>query len=143
MEIIELTAKNIEQYLDGCLEVQTYLVSNLESINPDHFRETAADTAGYFICVVDDGRVCGLGLVSRQSHPVDITGHINNIVVHPDSRGQGLFKVIMDNLEQYAWDKWGCTDISLTCSRELVQVMYEKRGYVEKLTKFYLLRNNR
>ena len=142
MEIIELTAENIEQYLEDCLEVQTYLVSKSESINADLFRATAADVAGYFICIVEDSKVCGLGLVSRQSHPVDITGHINNIVVHPDSRGKGLFKVIMDDLEQHAWNTWGCTDISLTCSREQVQVMYEKRGYIEKLTKFYLLRND-
>lgn len=139
MEIIELTSENIEQYLEGCLEVQEYLVSNPATIDADFFKQTAADQAGYFIAVVEEGRVLGLGLVSRLTDPARITGYVSNIVVHPDARGRGLFKVIMDDLEQYAFNEFHCTHIILTCSREPVQAMYEKRGYIQRDTRCYRL----
>jgi len=139
MEIIELTSENIEQYVEGCLETQAHLVSDSSTITAELFQKAAADEAGYLITIIDNGRVMGLGIVNRISHPANVTGYINNIVVHPDARGKGLFKVIMNELERYAFEEWGCTDIALTCSREPVQMMYERRGYKAKDTKFYLL----
>jgi len=139
MKIIELTTENIAQYLDDALMVQTHLVSSPESINPELFRKTAEDTHSYFLAIVADERLLGMGVMTKVVHPVNITGHINNIVVHPDARGKGLFKIIMDELEKKA-KEWGCTDLALTCSREAVQGMYEKRGYREKETRYYLLK---
>ncbi len=139
MKTIQLTSENIDQYLTDCIEAQKHLVSVPENINPELFKETALDDHTYFFGVVIDDRLLGMGLISKVVHPVNITGYVNNIVVHPDARGQGLFKVIMDALEEKARE-WGCTDIALTCSREAVQGMYEKRGYTEKDTHFYLLK---
>jgi GNAT superfamily N-acetyltransferase len=63
---------------------------------------------------------------------------IDNIVVHPEYRGRGLAREIMDALE-YKAAEWGATQIKLTCSRPEVQAMYEKRGYQEKVsTKYYV-----
>lgn len=139
MEIIELTEKNIDEYLDACLELQTHLVSVPEKIDANLFTQTAHDSHAYFIGILDEQKLIGIGLVSKVVHPVDVTGYVNNIVVHPDARGKGFFGVIMDALEAQA-RQWGCTDLALTCSREGVQGLYEKRGYVEKHTKFYLLK---
>jgi GNAT superfamily N-acetyltransferase len=137
MQIIELTSENIETYLSDCLETQTYLIKPEEKVNEVLMRETAEDSHSYMIGVIVEDRLLGLGVISKLVHPVHKTGYINNIVVHPDARGQGLFSVIMDDLEAKAKD-WGCDDLALTCSREQVQGMYEKRGYTEKNTKFYL-----
>ncbi len=139
MEIIELTAENIEGHLDDCLALQEHLVTNKDGIDKSKFIETATDSHGYFIAVVDEDRVVGMGMISKVVHPVDITGYVNNIVVHPDARGKGLFSTIMDSLEARA-KEWGCTDLALTCSRDAVQGMYEKRGYKQKETNFYLLK---
>jgi GNAT superfamily N-acetyltransferase len=139
MKTIELTAENIDQYLTDCVEAQKHLVSVPEAIDPEKFKETARDDHAYFLGVVIDDRLLGMGLVSKVVHPADITGYVNNIVVHPDARGQGLFKVIMDALETKA-KEWGCTDLALTCSRDGVQEMYQKRGYKQKETHFYLLK---
>ena len=139
MEIIELTSENIAQYLDDCVILQEYLVSDKSTINIAYFKQTADDDHAYFVGVLEEGKIVGMGLVSKVVHPVNVTGYINNIVVHPDARGKGLFTVIMDDLEMKA-KQWGCTDMALTCSREGVQGMYEKRGYAEKETKFYLLK---
>lgn len=137
MEIIELTRENIETYLDECLEVQKYLVKSHEQIEADPFIETAKDDHSYFIGTLDDGRLIGMGVVSKIVHPVRSNAFVNNIVVHPDGRGKGLFGVIMDELEAKA-RAWGCAQVELTCSREAVQGMYEKRGYLKKETNFYI-----
>ena len=139
MEIIELTSANIDSHIDDCLELQSHLVKSHESIKADRFMATAADSHSYLIGVLSpENRIVGLGLISKIVDPVRIIGYVNNIVVHPDGRGQGLFGTIMTALEDQA-RIWGCTQIELTCSRENVQGMYDKRGYRAKDTKYYKL----
>ena len=138
METVELTESNIEKYLNDCVEVQKFLVSDASGINPAQFIETASAPHSYFIAVVEDGRVAGLGVINKIVHPSRTNVYVDNIVVSPDFRGQGLFSVIMDTLEEKA-KQWGAESIKLTCSREAVQPMYEKRGYIEKTTtKYYV-----
>jgi GNAT superfamily N-acetyltransferase len=138
MEIIELTSENIEQYLDACTDLQTHLVKSKDSIESHRFVDTASDSCGYFMGVLnDEQQLVGMGLVSKVMDPVRVIGYVNNVVIHPDARGQGLFSVIMDDLETKA-KEWGCERMELTCSRPEVQTMYEKRGYIKKDTKFYI-----
>ena len=138
MEIIQLTATNIEQYLDDCVLVQKYLVTPEEIIEPERFIATASDLNNYLIGVVENGHIVGMGEITKIVHPVRIVGYINNIVVHEDYRGKGIFSLIMNALEVKA-KEWGCGKVNLTCSRVEVQPLYEKRGYVERKTKFYTL----
>ena len=138
MDIVEFTEENIEQYLDDCLEAQKFLIKPGEPVEAEQFRLTAASEHTYFIGVLDEGRVLGLGVVNKIVHPVRTNSYIDNIVVHEDARGKGYFKVIMNELERKS-KEWGCTKVSLTCSREAVQGMYTKRGYKEKDTKYYTL----
>jgi len=139
MKIIQLTEENIEQYLNECVELQKHLVTSEDSIKEQRFIDTATDTHGYFLGILsDEERLIGMGLVSKVVDPVRIIAYINNIVVHPDTRGQGLFGVIMDALEEKA-KAWGCTRVELTCSRQAVQNLYSKRGYTHKDTHFYYL----
>ncbi len=137
MEIIELTANTIEQYLDDCIEVQKQLVSDHHHISKDLFVQTARDSHSYFIGVINEGTLCALGVMSKVVHPVNVTGYINNIVVHTEVRGRGLFTLMMNTLEQKA-KEWECTDLALTCSRQNVQDLYRKRGYSKKDTNFYI-----
>jgi GNAT superfamily N-acetyltransferase len=136
MNIVELTAENIEKYLDGCLETQQHLVRSQEEVSAEQFIATADAPHAHLIAVIEDERVAGLGVVNKIVHPVRTNAYVDNIVVHPDFRGRGLFTIIMDELEQKA-KEWGAVQIKLTCSRESVQPLYEKRGYKEKDTKYY------
>lgn len=137
MELIELTADTIETYLDSCVALQAYLVSDQQEIDPEQFRKTA-QADNYFIALVEDGRVAGMGVIHKMVHPVRTGAYIDNIVVHPDFRGRGLFTVIMDALETKAIKEWGAGKIKLTCSRVPVQPLYEKRSYKEVVsTKLY------
>lgn len=136
MEIIELTSENIDHYLEGCVAVQAHLVSDPDEVRPEQFRETAAAPYAYFMALLENEEVVGLGVVNKIVHPVRTNAYIDNIVVHPEFRGRGLFTVIMNELEQKAVS-WGAEQTKLTCSRESVQPLYEKRGYREKDTKYY------
>jgi GNAT superfamily N-acetyltransferase len=136
MEIIELTTENLPSYIDGCLEVQKYLATDQNDVKAEQFKLTASSPHAYLIAVVENGRVAGLGVVNKIVHPVRTNAYIDNIVVHPDFRGQGLFRIIMDELERKA-KEWGAAQTKLTCSREEVQPLYEKRDYYEKDTKYY------
>ena len=139
MEIIEITGDNISKYMAECIELQQYLVSSGTQITEELFIGTAEDDHSYFLGVVNDKQLVGVGVLSKIVHPVNITGYVNNVVVSPETRGKGLFTLIMDDMEKKARE-WGCTDMALTCSREKVQGMYEKRGYVHKKTNFYILK---
>ena len=139
MEIIELTKENIEQYLDDCVALQKHLVKSDNTIDAHRFIATTSDACGYFVGIIIEGKLVGMGLVSRIMDPVRVIGYVNNIVVHPDTRGQGLFSVIINALEEKA-RQWGCDKMELTCSREAVQGIYEKRGYTKKDTGFYFLK---
>jgi ribosomal protein S18 acetylase RimI-like enzyme len=137
MKLIALSPENIDQYLDDCVALQSHLVKPDESIDPQQMRKTAA-SADYFIAGIEDDQVVGLGVVNKIIHPAGTNAYIDNIVVHPEYRGRGLAREIMDALEHKAAE-WGATQIKLTCSRPEVQAMYEKRGYQEKVsTKYYV-----
>lgn len=138
MEIIRLTVTNIEQYLDDCIAVQKYLVTSGETIEPERFIAAVTESNNYFIGALESGHIVGMGEITKIVHPVRIVGYINNIVVHEDFRGQGIFSLIMHTLEAKAHE-WECGKVNLTCSRTEVQPLYEKRGYVERKTKFYTL----
>lgn len=138
MEIIRLAATNIQLYLDDCVLVQKYLVAPKETIEPERFIAAVSDLNNYFIGVLENGHIVGMGEITKIVHPVRTVGYINNIVVHEDFRGQGIFSLIMHTLEAKAHE-WECGKVNLTCSRTEVQPLYEKRGYVERKTKFYTL----
>ncbi len=137
MEIVELTKENISTYIDSCLELQRQLVSDPSSVSEELLLETAAESGSCFLAVIDNQKVAGFVVLSRLVHPVNVTGYVNNLVVDAKYRGHGLATQLMDALEKKA-QEWGCTDLALTCSRETVWGMYEKRDYVQKDTRFYL-----
>ncbi|MDA8597239.1 GNAT family N-acetyltransferase [Candidatus Pacebacteria bacterium] len=137
MELVELTSENIDQYLAECTKVQEHLRQSEEANDPMQIKATAAAVHSYFIALVSDERVAGLGVANKIVHPIRTNAYIDNVVVHPDFRGQSLFTVIMDALEAKAVE-WGASQTKLTCSREPVQPLYERRGYRVKETNYYV-----
>lgn len=114
MELIELTAENIEQYLDDCLSLQRQLIKPEDEPRAELFKATANDGDTYMLGVLDSGRIIGLGVLGKLIHPAHITAHVDNVVVDVDERGKGYFTVIMDALEAKA-KAWGADEITLTC----------------------------
>lgn len=136
MEVIELTQENIENYLAGCVETQKFLFESERPIDPEQFRKTAIADHSYFLAAVENGRVAGMCVVNKIEHPVRTDAYVDNMVVHEDFRGLGLFSTLMDSVEKKA-QEWGAEKAKLTCSRPAVQPLYERRGYKAKDTKYY------
>jgi GNAT superfamily N-acetyltransferase len=139
MQIVELNSQNINEYLPQCLGLQKHLVSEGTPVEEEQFIATAIEQNSYFVGLFEENTLAGMGVMSKIVHPVATNGYINNIVVSPDFRGKGYFSVIMDELERKA-KEWKCVRVDLSCSRELVQKLYEKRGYMKKETNFYILK---
>lgn len=136
MEIIRLTSENIEKYMSDCLNLQQQLIKPGEVPSETLFRQTAANKETYMIGLLEDDRIVGLGVIGLLIHPAHVTAHVDNIVVDDGYRGRGYFTSIMDELEAQAI-RWGADEITLTCSRPLVQPLYVKRNYIERETKVY------
>ena len=137
MELLELNTDTITAWLPQCVALQAHLVSDPSTIDEQKFIATANAAETYYLGLVDEAKLLGMATLSKMTHPVNVTGYINNVVVSPEARGRGYFGVLMDALESKA-KEWGCTDLALTCSRPEVQGMYEKRGYQLKETNFYI-----
>jgi|GEM_PF-1449259 len=136
MEVIRLTAENIEQYLPQCLSLQRQLIKPDEVPNEELFLRTAGDERTCMLGLIEDQKLVGLGVIGLLTHPAHVTAHVDNIVVDDAYRGRGFFTVIMDALEAQA-ALWGADEITLTCSRPAVQPLYERREYKERETKYY------
>ncbi len=63
-------------------------------------------------------------------HSAKSVGHVEDLVIHPDYRGQGVSKIILGHFKQKATE-WGCYKVILNCDKEL-KGFYEKRGFSEK-----------
>ena len=136
MEIIELTSENIDTYIADCILLQKQLLKPGETPNESLFYATASHEQTYMLGLLENERIVGIGVLGKLIHPAHRTAHVDNIVVDDAYRGRGYFTVIMDALEAKA-QEWGADEVTLTCSRPLVQPLYEKRNYEERPTKYY------
>lgn len=136
MKLIQLTAENIEQYLDDCVVLQKQLLKPGEVVARERFIQVSEDSHSYLLGALIDDHIVALGEVCKIVHPVHMVGYVHNIVVDEAHRGKGLFTVVMNALEAQAV-VWGCDQMNLTCSRPEVHPLYEKRGYEKKNTHFY------
>ncbi len=136
MEVIQLNAVNISQFMEDCLRLQKQLIKPEDTPNEALFLRTAEDARTLMIGLLEDGHIVGLGVIGELIHPAHITAHIDNIVVDDAYRGRGYFTIIMDTLEAQA-KAWGADEITLTCSRPPVWPLYLKRDYEERATKCF------
>jgi ribosomal protein S18 acetylase RimI-like enzyme len=125
MEIIRLHSENIEKYMQDCLNLQQQLIKPGEVASETLFIRTASSEHTYMLGLLEGGHIVGLGVIGLLVHPAHVTAHVDNIVVDAAFRGQGYFTIIMDALEAHALE-WGADEITLTCSRPLVQPLYLK-----------------
>ena len=84
------------------------------------------DRAYYLVAKVNDRPVgyIGVWLIAGE-------GHITNIAVHPDYRGKGIGRRLMEAIEELA-KKRGATRMTLEVrvSNEVAQRLYRKLGYI-------------
>lgn len=72
--------------------------------------------------------IIGMGTVSQMKQLGRSYCVIDDVVVSSAYRGRGVFKILMDELEEEA-ARFGVARIELHTSRELAAALYRKRGY--------------
>lgn len=89
--------------------------------------ELEGDNKHYFAALKKNGAVIGYGGFAQ----ILDEGHIMNIAVAPDSRGQGVGSAIVDALIAKAKDL-GIASMTLECAEGNVSAisLYEKKGFI-------------
>lgn len=77
-----------------------------------------------------------MGMVTILLHPTAKEGYSNNIVVDEAYRGEGLARILMSALEEWAYEQ-KCTRMRLTSSRSGAQDAYLKMGYERRETQVF------
>lgn len=135
MEITHMIRELKEQdFQNGFLETIQYL-SEIDNIPLDKFLETfqrmKRNTDNIvFVAVTDEEKVVGvLTLLIEQKfiHGCGRVGHIEDVVVHGDFRGQGIARDLIKKAFEVA-EKEECYKVILNCRNELVP-FYEKFGF--------------
>ena len=82
-----------------------------------------------FVIIVNE-KIVGVGSVfiePKLIHNISFVGHIEDIVVDKEWRGQNIGKQLIDHLTRFAEGK-GCYKVILDCAENNVK-FYEKCGY--------------
>ena len=131
---MNLTLKLMDELdIDGVLEVSS--LSLKESWSKNAFlKELSNPLAKYIVAKMDNKPIgfAGLWVIVDE-------GHITNIAVHPNFRGQGIGSSLVDALIKNSVE-WGCNSITLEVrsSNTIAQNLYTKFGFqVEGIRKKY------
>lgn len=84
-----------------------------------------------------DGKIAGLAQMSSRNHN-HTRWHIENIAVHPDFRGKGIAKALLDHVFEY-YNQKGALRFTLEVdvdNQPAIQ-LYEKTGFRKYTTLFY------
>jgi glucosamine-phosphate N-acetyltransferase len=137
----------IEKYPEKISEIQReymYLLSGLTlttELTPDKFLIQVKKISEYGSIVIAYSNDLFAGIIKilgtgtlivepKLIHGGKSVGHIEDVVVHPDYRKQGISGKIMEHLKRLAI-QWNCYKIILDCAPSLKPV-YEKSGFRQK-----------
>lgn len=113
--------------LEGVYEVSSLSLKETWSLNSIE-KELNNKLATYIVCL-EDSKVLGFA----GSWLIASEGQITNIAVHPNSRGKGIGKYLMEKLIFVLKNK-GCTDITLEVRKSniIAQNLYKSLGFKEE-----------
>lgn len=113
--------------LEGVYEVSSLSLKETWSLNSIE-KELNNKLATYIVCL-EDSKVLGFA----GSWLIASEGQITNVAVHPNSRGKGIGKYLMEKLIFVLKNK-GCTDITLEVRKSniIAQNLYKSLGFKQE-----------
>lgn len=93
------------------------------------FRRRMRNRVRTFVALID-GRVVGtasLLIEPKFIHNGGVTGHVEDVAVHPECQGKGIGALLVDRVLEES-RKEGCYKVILDCA-EKVMPFYEKLGF--------------
>lgn len=115
----------VKSDIDKVMEIE-YLSFSVPWSFESFVMEVTKNRCAHYIVAEVDGKVAGYG----GFWVVVDEGHITNIAVHPDFRGQGVGSAIVEGLIELAKTK-GITSMTLEVreSNLVAQLLYKKYGF--------------
>lgn len=125
----EIDALAAELHLDGPSSV------SLEGV-----REVLASTNAILMTVQDEGKIIGMATLYVMPTTEKRVGHVDDVVVSSEYRGQGLGEKLMRALIDAARER-GVSSLHLTSrpARVAAQKLYEKVGFKKRETDVFKL----
>ncbi len=106
MMLIELTAENIDRYIDELMRIEE--ASFVEAWSREAYIEEAARPISHLLALVEDGRLFAYAGFWQVLDEADI----NNVAVSPERRGEGLGRLLLSGVLDTA-RLLGCREVNL------------------------------
>ena len=105
-------------------------------------RRTLESESSHFFAVMEGERIVGCATLCVFDSPTGRKASVEDVVVSSRYRGQGLGKMLMEHVIEYARRELGEVDIHLTSRphRVAANALYQKMGFVRKETNAYVMK---
>ena len=141
LELIEDEQLNIKsQYI----HLLSYLTSTYD-LTIQQFNQNIKDIFAMgiiIVCILREStgiKLLGSGTIIIEPkiiHGGKSVGHVEDVVVHPDYRNQGIAQTILDKLVDYS--KYDCYKVILNCNPNM-EHFYNRAGFEKKCIQMALL----
>ena len=138
MRYIELCTLT-ESQIDDLLGLMKELTAELTVTRQQQQRSVAAPGTRIFIAENDEKHIVGCATLCVFESPTGRKASIEDIVVLPAYRGQGIGRTLLQRIIDFAGTKLSPIDLRLTSnpSRTEANALYQALGFVQRDTNVY------
>lgn len=127
--------EKIQKFKERSLEISNLLsylsLTNIDSKDIENFCLTKPDNHNTYICIdIEKDKLVGIITIfieRKLIHNMGKVAHIEDLVVHPEYRKNGISKLLINTCIQDAKNE-ECYKIILNCSENLIK-FYEKNNF--------------
>ena len=138
MTIKELSILSESQVTD-ILALMGELTSSIV-VTPEMLRQSVASPTSHFFAIIeDDGHIIGCATLCVFESATGKKASVEDVVVSSQYRGQGLGKLLMQHVIEYAKAELHNVDLHLTSSphRVAANKLYQQLGFEKRETNAY------
>lgn len=137
-ELSILSESQVEDVLSLMKELTDEVV-----VTPEMLLSTVNSPSSHFFAALDEKeRIVGCATLCVYDSPTGKKASVEDVVVSSECRGQGLGRMLMEHLIDYARREIGDVDIHLTSRPHRVKAneLYQKLGFKRKETNAYVMK---
>ncbi len=115
-------------------------------VTPEMLRQSVASATSHFFAIMDEnGHIVGCATLCVYDSPTGRKASVEDVVVSSRYRGQGLGRMLMERVIEYARCELGDVELHLTSSplRVAANELYKKLGFEKRETNAYGMRVRR
>ena len=140
-ELSILSESQVEDVLSLMKELTDEVVVTREML-----LDTVNSPSSHFFAALDEsGHIVGCATLCVYDSPTGKKASVEDVVVSLECRGQGLGRMLMEHLIDYARRELGDVDLHLTSRPHRVKAneLYQKLGFEKRETNAYVMRIRR